>query len=198
MNDIVALDALALSRSIRAREVSCREVMRAYLERIARVNPDLNAIVSMKPGQSLLAQADERDRQLARGEWLGWMHGMPQAPKDLAQTRGLRTTWGSPIFRDFVPDQDAAIVERVRAAGAILVGKTNVPEFGLGSQTFNEVFGPTLNPWNPSKTAGGSSGGAAAGLAARMLPVADGSDMMGSLRNPAAFCNVYGFRPSRG
>lgn len=198
MNDIVALDALALSRSIRAREVSCREVMRAYLERIARVNPGLNAIVSMEPEQSLLAQADERDRQLARGEWLGWMHGMPQAPKDLAQTRGLRTTWGSPIFRDFVPDQDAAIVERVRAAGAILVGKTNVPEFGLGSQTFNEVFGPTLNPWNPSKTAGGSSGGAAAGLAARMLPVADGSDMMGSLRNPAAFCNVYGFRPSRG
>lgn len=198
MNDIVALDALALSRSIRAREVSCRDVMRAYLARIAQVNPGLNAIVSLEPEASLLAQADACDAMLARGEWLGWMHGMPQAPKDLAQTRGLRTTWGSPIFRDFVPDQDAAIVERVRAAGAILVGKTNVPEFGLGSQTFNEVFGPTLNPWNPSRTAGGSSGGAAAALAARILPVADGSDMMGSLRNPAAFCNVYGFRPSRG
>ncbi|MCM5571443.1 amidase [Burkholderiaceae bacterium FT117] len=198
MNEIVALDALSLSRRIRAREVSCREVMRAYLDRIARLNPLLNAIVSLEPEESLLAQADACDAMLSRGQWLGWMHGMPQAPKDLAQTRGMRTTWGSPIFRDFVPDQDAAIVERVRSAGAILVGKTNVPEFGLGSQTFNEVFGPTRNPWDPSRTAGGSSGGAAAALAARMLPVADGSDMMGSLRNPAAFCNVYGFRPSRG
>lgn len=198
MNDIVALDALALSHAIRTRELSCREVMQAYLERIARINPTLNAIVSLEPEESLLAQADACDAMLARGRWLGWMHGMPQAPKDLAQTRGIRTTWGSPIFRDFVPEHDAAIVERARAAGAILIGKTNVPEFGLGSQTFNEVFGPTRNPWDLSKTAGGSSGGAAAALAARLLPVADGSDMMGSLRNPAAFCNVYGLRPSRG
>jgi amidase len=198
MSDITTLDARALSRALHARDVSCRETMHAYLDRIAALNPALNAIVSLEPEERLLAQADERDRQLARGESMGWMHGMPQAPKDLAQTRGIRTTWGSPIFRDFVPDEDAAIVERARAAGAILIGKTNVPEFGLGSQSFNEVFGSTRNPWNLAKTAGGSSGGAAAALAARLLPVADGSDMMGSLRNPAAFCNVFGFRPSRG
>jgi len=198
MNDILVLDALTLSRRIRARDISCREVMRAYLDRIARLNPVLNAIVSLQPENSLLEQADACDALLANGEWLGWMHGMPQAPKDLAQTRGIRTTWGSPIFADFVPDQDAAIVERARAAGAILIGKTNVPEFGLGSQTFNPVFGATRNAWDQSKTAGGSSGGAAVALATRMLPVADGSDMMGSLRNPAAFNNVYGFRPSRG
>ena len=198
MTDITDLDARALSRALHARELSCRETMRAYLDRIARLNPALNAIVSLESEERLLAQADERDRQLARGESMGWMHGMPQAPKDLAQTRGIRTTWGSPIFRDFVPDEDAAIVERARAAGAILIGKTNVPEFGLGSQSFNEVFGATRNPWKLDRTAGGSSGGAAAALAARLLPVADGSDMMGSLRNPAAFCNVFGFRPSRG
>jgi amidase len=198
MSDITDLGALALSRALRGRELSCREVMRAYLERIARLNPELNALVSLEPEEHLLEQADERDRQIGRGEWLGWMHGMPQAPKDLAQTRGIRTTWGSPIFRDFVPQEDAAIVERARRDGAILIGKTNVPEFGLGSQSFNEVFGATRNPWNPAKTAGGSSGGAAAALSARLLPVADGSDMMGSLRNPAAFCNVFGFRPSRG
>jgi len=198
MNDILALDALSLSRRIRARDLSCRELMRACLDQIAAFNPRLNAIVSLEPEERLFEQADHCDALLARGEWLGWMHGMPQAPKDLAPTRGIRTTSGSPILAQFVPAQDDTIVERVRAAGAILIGKTNVPEFGLGSQTFNEVFGATRNPWHPSRTAGGSSGGAAAALAARMLPVADGSDMMGSLRNPAAFCHVYGFRPSRG
>jgi len=198
VTSLSSLDALELSRRIQTREVSCREVMSACLDRIGRLNPKLNAIVSLEPEERLLAQADECDRELAAGHVRGWLHGIPQAPKDLAQTRGIRTTWGSPIFRDFVPDADAAIVARARAAGAILIGKTNVPEFGLGSQSFNEVFGVTRNPWNPSRTAGGSSGGAAAALAARLLPVADGSDMMGSLRNPAAFCNVYGFRPSRG
>lgn len=198
MNDIVALDALALSQHIHARKLSCREVMRAYLERISRINPGLNAIVSLEPEERLLAQADCCDDMLAKGQWQGWMHGMPQAPKDLAATCGIRTTFGSPIFADFVPDYDALIVQRARAAGAILIGKTNTPEFGLGSQTFNPVFGATLNAWDSSKAAGGSSGGAAVALATRMLPVADGGDMMGSLRNPAAFNNVYGFRPSRG
>ncbi|MFP5406443.1 MAG: amidase, partial [Gammaproteobacteria bacterium] len=163
-----------------------------------QVNPQVNAIVSLEPEARLLAQADSCDALLAKGQWPGWMHGMPQAPKDLAPTRGIPTTWGSPIFAGFVPEQDAACVERVRAAGAILIGKTNTPEFGLGSQTFNPVFGATRNAWDRSKTAGGSSGGAAVALATRMLPVADGSDMMGSLRNPAAFNNVYGFRPSSG
>ncbi len=198
MNDIVALDALALSQRIRARELSCREVMRAYLQRISRIDPMYNAIVSLEPEERLLAQAGRCDEMLAKGQWQGWMHGMPQAPKDLAATRGIRTTFGSPIFAGFVPDHDALIVERARAAGAILIGKTNTPEFGLGSQTFNPVFGATHNAWDPSKTAGGSSGGAAVALATRMLPVADGGDLMGSLRNPAAFNNIYGFRPSRG
>lgn len=197
-DDICELDALALSRAIYARQVSCREVMTAYLDRIDRLDPTFNAIVSRQPREQLLAQADEHDALHARGHWLGWMHGMPQAPKDLAATRGIVTTLGSPIFADAVPAQDAAIVARARAAGAILIGKSNVPEFGLGSQSFNEVFGATRNAWNVQRTAGGSSGGAAVALATRMLPVADGSDMMGSLRNPAAFNNVYGLRPSRG
>jgi amidase len=196
--DIVALDAIALSAAIRSRQVSCREVMQAYLDRIDRLNPRLNAIVSLQPRETLLAQADERDAQLARGQWLGWMHGFPQAVKDLAWTRGIASTSGSPLLKDFVPSEDALVVERARAAGAIIIGKTNVPEFGLGSQTYNTVFGATCNAYDTSKTAGGSSGGAAVALAHRMLPVADGSDMGGSLRNPAAFNNVYGFRPSPG
>jgi len=197
-NEIVALDALALSAAIRARQVSCREVMQATLAQVARLNPSFNAIVSLEPAERLLAQADERDAQLARGQWLGWMHGFPQAIKDLAFTRGIRTTFGSPLLADFEPAEDAIVVERAKAAGAIVIGKTNVPEFGLGSQTYNTVFGATRNAWDPAKTAGGSSGGAAVALALRMLPVADGSDMGGSLRNPAAFNNVFGFRPSAG
>lgn len=197
-NEIAGLDALALSAAIRARQVSCREVMQAFLDRIDRLNPKFNAIVSLQPAESLLAQADERDAQLARGEWMGWMHGFPQAVKDLAWTRGIPTTFGSPLFRDFVPPEDSLVVERARRAGAILVGKTNTPEFGLGSQTYNTVFGATANAYDPAKCAGGSSGGAAVALALRMLPVADGSDMGGSLRNPAAFNNVFGLRPSAG
>lgn len=196
--EIVLLDACDLSRAIRSREVSCAEVMTAYLDHIDRFNPLVNAIVSLRDREPLLREAGERDRQLAAGEYLGWMHGMPQAVKDLVPTRGIRTTWGSPLYADFVPDEDAIFVERMRRAGAILIGKTNVPEFGLGSQTYNHVFGTTLNPYDRSRTAGGSSGGAAAALALRMLPVADGSDHAGSLRNPAAFNNLYGFRTTFG
>ncbi|MDQ2695559.1 MAG: amidase, partial [Pseudomonadota bacterium] len=198
VQDLVLLSARDLARTIRSRQVSCVEVMQAFLDHIDRFNPQVNAIVSLQDRDGLVRQATERDRQLARGQWLGWMHGFPQAPKDLALTAGIPTTWGSPLFRDFVPQADAIIVGRARRSGAILIGKTNVPEFGLGSQTYNPVFGPTGNAYDPARTAGGSSGGAAAALALRMLPVADGSDMMGSLRNPAAYNNVIGFRPSFG
>jgi len=171
--------------------------MAAFLDHIDRFNPRVNAIVSLQPRDMLLAEAEERDRELARGHRRGWMHGFPHAVKDLAPTRGLRTSWGSPLL-DTVPPEDAVFVERIRNSGAIIIGKTNVAELGMGSQSYNPIFGTTLNPWDLSKTAGGSSGGAAAALALRMLPVADGSDMMGSLRNPAAFNNVLALRPSYG
>jgi len=192
------LDADALSRAIHAKEVSCREVMRATLDRIAAVNPRVNAIVSLQDEGELLRQADERDARLARGESLGWMHGMPQAIKDAAETQGIATTLGSPLLANHVPRHDALMVERMKAAGCIVVGKTNTPEFGLGSHTFNEVFGITRNAFDATKSAGGSSGGAAVALATHMLAVADGSDFMGSLRNPAGWNDVYGFRPSQG
>ncbi|HEV2115173.1 MAG TPA: amidase [Terriglobales bacterium] len=195
--DLVMMNALDLSRAIRGRQVSCREVMAAYLEHIARVNPKVNAIVSLQPQDALMKEAAERDDELARGQYRGWMHGLPHAVKDLAATRGIRTTWGSPLL-DTVPDYDSIFVERLRRAGVVLIGKTNAPEFGLGSQTYNSVFGTTLNAYDQSKCAGGSSGGAAVSLALRMVPVADGSDMMGSLRNPAAYNNVIGFRTSYG
>lgn len=196
--DIVGLDARRLSQAIHARAVSCVEVMTAYLDHIERVNPVVNAIVSLEPRDLLLRQAQDRDDALGRGESQGWLHGIPQAVKDLLPTRGIRSTWGSPILASFVPEVDAIAVERLRGAGAILIGKTNVPEFGLGSQTYNEVFGTTRNAYDLSRTAGGSSGGAAVALALRMLPCADGSDHAGSLRNPAAFNNVLGFRTTFG
>jgi amidase len=168
--------------------------MVAYLDRIEELNPALNAIVALRPRDALLAEAEAADRAPRRG----WLHGMPMAVKDLAATAGITTTWGSPIFAGHVPEADETLPARLRAAGAILIGKTNAPEFGLGSHTFNPVYGATRNPYDRGRTPGGSSGGAAAALAARLLPVADGSDMMGSLRNPAGFCNVYGFRPSWG
>jgi amidase len=196
--DIVAMPAAELSAAIRTRKVSCREVMAAYLDHIDRVNPAVNAIVSLVDRNALMAEAEQRDAQLARGEYLGWMHGFPHAVKDLALTKGIRTTFGSPLFADYIPQSDAIIVERIRKSGAILIGKTNTPEFGLGSQTYNPVFGPTRNAYDQGKAAGGSSGGAAVALALRMVPVADGSDMGGSLRNPAAYNNVIGFRPSQG
>lgn len=198
LNPIVAMPAHALSDAIRRRELSCVEVMRAYLAHIDRVNPKINAIVARRDPDALLREAAERDAQLDAGQWLGWMHGMPQAPKDLTAVRGMVTSMGSLVYKDLVTPHDSIMVERMRASGAIFIGRSNVPEFGLGSHTYNKVYGATGNPYDPSKTAGGSSGGAAAALAARMLPVADGSDFGGSLRNPAAFCNVYGMRPSAG
>jgi amidase len=195
--ELVSLSALGLSQKIKTKQVSCVEVMRAYLAHIERINPKVNAIVSLQPTEALLQKAKERDAQLARGEYLGCMHGFPHAVKDLAATKGIRTSNGSPLF-DSVPDDDEIFVERLRRCGVILIGKTNVPELGFGSQSYNPVFGTTLNAYDRTKCAGGSSGGAAASLALRMLPVADGSDMMGSLRNPAAFNNVFGFRTSCG
>ena len=199
---ITELPAHALSDAIRARDVSCREVMQATLARIAVVNPVHNAIVSLRDGDALLREADEKDAQLAAalavGAPIGWMHGMPQAIKDIAPTAGLLSTSGSPLLRRHVPTADGLMVARMKAAGCIVIGKTNTPEFGLGSHTFNEVFGITRNAFDPSKTAGGSSGGAAVALATRMLAVADGSDFMGSLRNPAGWNNVFGLRPSQG
>ncbi len=191
-------DACALAQEIQSRQISCREVMTVYLARIAAHNPRVNAIVSLQPAELLLAQADGCDAQLAQGLPTGWMHGFPMAIKDLASTAGVRTTLGSPLFAEQLPAQDSLMVARMKAAGGIVIGKTNVPEFGLGSHSYNPVFGATGNAWNPDLAAGGSSGGAAVSLALRLQPVADGSDMMGSLRNPAAFNNVFGLRPSVG
>lgn len=196
--EILALGALALSRAIHARELSCREVMDAYLAQIDAANPVVNAIVSHRDHEVLMEEAGECDRELAAGRSRGWLHGIPQAIKDLSATRDLPTSMGSPLFKGQVPQQDGIMVRRMREAGAIFVGKTNTPEFGLGSQTYNRVFGATRNAFDPALCAGGSSGGAAAALAMRMLPVADGSDMMGSLRNPAAYHNLFGMRPSFG
>ena len=198
VSQITALDAGALSLAIHGKQLSCREVMQAYLARIAEENPRYNAIVNLQDGDLLLRQADERDAQLIRGESMGWMHGMPQAIKDLAHTTGIPTTLGSPLMRNYVPRIDGLMAQRMKAAGCIVVGKTNTPEFGLGSHTFNEIFGITRNAYDSSKSAGGSSGGAAVALARHMLPVADGSDFMGSLRNPAGWNNVFGMRPSQG
>ena len=195
--DLCFLSATELARLIRTREVSCEEVMRAHLEQIERVNPTVNAIVTLLPERALDG-ARTADRAITSGQPIGPLHGLPVAHKDLLVTKGIRTTFGSPIYQDFVPDTDAILVERLRAAGAITIGKTNTPEFGAGSQTFNPVFGATRNPWDTTKTCGGSSGGAAVALACGMVPLADGSDFGGSLRNPASFCNIAGFRPSAG
>ena len=192
------MSASQLSAAIRARQVACVDAMQAYLARIHRYNPVYNAIVSMVDDAELLRQAQLADRALDRDEYWGWMHGMPHAVKDLANAKGLPTSLGSRIYAGAIADEDDLHVARIRAAGAIFIGKTNVPEFGLGSQSYNDVFGATKNAYDPGLTAGGSSGGAASGMATRMLPTADGSDMMGSLRNPAAFNNVIGFRPSQG
>jgi amidase len=196
--DIVMLDAVALGSAIHARQVSCVEVMAAYLDHIERLNPKVNAIVALGDRGALLKQAGERDAQLARGESMGPLHGFPHAVKDLQAVKGIRSTQGSPILKDFVPAADSLMVERLRNAGAIFIGKTNTPEFGFGSHTYNPVYGTTRNAYDQSRSAGGSSGGAAVSLALRMLPVADGSDYGGSLRNPAGWNNVVGFRTSIG
>ena len=195
---IVSLTALELSQAIGTKALSCREVMSGYLAHIGKINPDFNAIVSLQDPDSLMLQALQYDKELAQGINRGWMHGFPIAIKDLADAKGLKTTRGSPIFRDNIAGGDSIHVARIKNAGAIIIGKTNVPEFGLGSHTYNPVFGATVNAYDGRSSAGGSSGGAAAALALQMLPVADGSDLMGSLRNPAAFNNVIGYRPTPG
>ena len=198
LDEIVLMDATVLSRAIHSRRISCAEVMNAYLDHIVQFNPKVNAIVALQERQNLLALARERDAQLARGETMGPLHGFPHAVKDLQAVKGIRMTMGSPIMKDFVPAADGLMVERLRAAGAIFIGKTNTPEFGLGSHTYNPVYGVTRNAYDTTRSAGGSSGGAAVSLALRMLPVADGSDYGGSLRNPAGWNGVFGFRTSIG
>ncbi|MEM6439220.1 MAG: amidase, partial [Pseudomonadota bacterium] len=191
-----------LGRAMQAGEVSAAEAMQAHLDRIAAVNPAVNALVSLRDPDEVMAEARAAGHAPARGEApegsAGLLFGQPAAPKDLSMTKGLRSTQGSPIFKDHVPEADDLLAGRMRAAGTIFVGKANTPEFGLGSHTFNEVFGATLNPWDMGRTAGGSSGGGSVAAAMRMLPVADGSDMMGSLRNPAGWANIMGMRPSWG
>lgn len=194
---LALLSARDLAAGMRAREFSAREVLADHLARVDELNPTVNAIVSLDV-EGARAAAAEADRRCAAGEPLGPLHGLPVAYKDTHATAGMRTTYGSPLHAQTVPDHDEEIVARIQRAGAIRVGKTNVPEFAAGSHTFNSVFGTTRNPWDTSRSAGGSSGGAAAALAARMLPIADGTDMGGSLRNPASFCNIVGLRPTPG
>ncbi|HEY1993939.1 MAG TPA: amidase family protein, partial [Edaphobacter sp.] len=189
--------AVEIAALIRAKKLSAREALAEHLKQIDRVNPQVNAIVTLIADQAT-ADAARADEVQARGETLGPLHGLPVAHKDLLETAGVRTTFGSPLFENYVPTHDNLLVTRMRAAGAIFLGKTNVPEFGAGSQTFNRVFGATRNPYDLTKTCGGSSGGAAVALSCGMVPVASGSDSGGSLRNPAAWCNIVGFRPSIG
>ena len=200
MNDIVFKSARKLARLLRARKLSALEVMKAYIGQIERVNPKVNAIVTFLP-EPALREAKQLDARRARAKTAGGvgpLAGLPIAYKDIVLTKGIRTTFGSPIYRDNVPASDHLLVERLKAAGAITLGKTNTPEFAAGSQTFNKVFGATLNPYDLDKTCGGSSGGAAVAVACGMLPFADGSDLGASLRNPGNFCNVVGFRPTPG
>ena len=195
---ILSMGGVDLAAAIAARKVSCVEVMGAYLDHIEALNPAVGAIVAVQDRVGLMAQARTRDEEVGRGDSRGVLHGFPLAPKDLQWVKGIVSTSGSPILKDFTPDSDMLPVERMRAAGAVFIGKTNTPEFGLGSHTYNPVYGPTLNAYDQTKSAGGSSGGAAVALALRMAPVADGSDYGGSLRNPAGWNNVYGFRPGPG
>ncbi|SHN45871.1 amidase [Cryptosporangium aurantiacum] len=197
MDDLCDLDAVELAQRLRRRDVSARDVVAAHLDRIERVNPAVNAIVTLDAEGALTAAA-AADEAVARGAEPGPLHGLPIAFKDTHDTAGMRTTYGSPLLADNVPAFDELVVQRIQDAGAIRIGKTNVPEFAAGSHTFNTLFGVTRNPYNLGRSAGGSSGGAAAALAARLIPIADGSDMGGSLRNPASFCNVVGFRPTPG
>ena len=197
-DEICFMRAVDILEAVRRRKLSAREVMQAHLKQIKRVNPRVNAMVTLVPEDELMAQADAADEALAKGKWLGPLHGLPVGVKDLNETKGIRTTFGSPLHKDYIPDFDCRVVQREKEAGAIVIGKTNVPEFGLGSQTFNPVFGPTHNPYDVTKTCGGSTGGGSVALACGMVPLADGSDMGGSLRNPPNFCNIVGIRPSPG
>ena len=196
-DEICYLPAVTMARMLRDRTICAREVMTAHLNRIEAHNSEVNAIVTLT-ADTALDEAAAADNRIARGGPVGPLHGLPVAHKDLQDTRGVRTTYGSTVYADHIPDADSLVVERMKAAGAISLGKTNTPEFGTGSQTYNAVFGPTRNPYDLTKTSGGSSGGAAVALAAGFIALADGSDMGGSLRNPASFCNVVGLRPSPG
>ena len=196
--DLCFMSARDLATLIRSRKASAREVMAAHLERINRVNPTINAIVAKLDDEKCLALAAAADQRVAKKETLGPLHGLPIAFKDLQPAVGFPFTRGSTIYRNTMPTEDSVLVERLRLAGAIPIGKTNTPEFGMGSHTFNKVYGTTVNPYDPTKSAGGSSGGAAAALASGMLPIADGSDLGGSLRNPGNFNNVVGMRPTVG
>jgi amidase len=191
-------DARSLSELLRTKKVSAVEMMKAHLAQIQRVNAKVNAIVTLVEEEKLLARAQAADEALAKGNWMGPLHGMPIAVKDLEPTKGIRTTFGSPLFKDFIPSEDCLAVEREKKAGGIVLGKTNTPEFGLGSQTFNKVFGATRNPYDLSKTCGGSTGGGTVAVVCGMAPLADGSDYAGSLRNPPNFCNAVGLRTSPG
>lgn len=195
---ICFMSAVELASKIRNESLSASEVMQVFLDQIDRLNPELNAIPTLIPRQKAIEMAASADTRLARGESIGPLHGLPIAIKDLADVAGIHTSRGSPLYNDYIPARDSLFVERIKQAGALIIGKTNVPEFGAGSHTFNTVFGVTRNPYNLRKSAGGSSGGAAVSLATGMLPLADGSDMGGSLRNPAAFNNVFAIRPSMG
>jgi amidase len=197
-DEICFMRAVDILDALRKKKLSAREVMQAHLRQINRVNPKVNAMVTQVPEDELMAQAAAADEALAKGKWLGPLHGLPVGVKDLHETKGIRTTFGSPLHKNYVPDFDCRVVQREKEAGAIVIGKTNVPEFGLGSQTFNPVFGPTHNPYDVTKTCGGSTGGGSVALACGMVPLADGSDMGGSLRNPPNFCNIVGIRPSPG
>ncbi|RIK42042.1 MAG: amidase [Chloroflexi bacterium] len=197
-DELVYQTARDLAARIRSRDISAREVMAAHLARIDAVNPLVNAIVTQIEPEEALKLADAADAAVARGDELGLLHGLPIAHKDLEDTAGMRTTYGSPVFRNHVPAQDTLMIQRIKAAGALSIGKTNVPEWGAGSHTFNPVFGPSFNAYDRSKTCGGSSGGAGLALACGMIPIADGSDLGGSLRNPGNFNNVVGFRVSEG
>jgi len=197
-DEICYMKAVDLATLLRNKKISAREVMQAHLKQIARVNAKVNAIITFVPEDELMAQALAADELLAKGKLTGSLHGLPIAVKDLTETKGIKTTYGSPIWKDNIPSSDALLVQRQKKAGAIIIGKTNVPELGMGSQTFNPLFGPTFNPYDVSKTCGGSTGGGATALACGMIPLADGSDMGGSLRNPGSFCNVVGLRTSPG
>jgi amidase len=196
-SSICFMSAVEMARLIRAKKLSAREALQAHLKQVERVNPKVNAIVTLV-AEMAAESAAKADEMQARKEKLGPLHGLPVAHKDLMETRGILTTFGSPLYKDYIPTEDDIVVERMRRAGAVTIGKTNTPEFGSGSQTFNKVFGATRNPYDLTKTCGGSSGGAAVALACGLTPVASGSDTGGSLRNPAAFCNIVGFRPSIG
>ena len=197
-NDICFMSARELAESIQARKISAREVMRAFLRQIERINPKLNAIVAKLDDDECLALSDQADQRLTRGDEIGPLHGLPFAFKDLDAAVGFPMTRGSPIFKNFIPPEDSVLVERLKHAGVIPIGKTNVSEFGMGSHTYNDVYGTTLNPYDLTKSAGGSSGGAGAALAAGLLPLASGSDLGGSLRNPANFNNIVALRPTVG